>query len=70
MTEAYKRVEEWKSQLANSSVSESANPVGTIEVSEEEAWDVSGGEATNTCYCCVKTCGECCGASSTCTCSC
>lgn len=67
---AYERVEEWKSQLANPLAYESANPVGAVELSEEEAWELSGGDSTNTCVCCQDTCGKCCGAPSSCTCSC
>jgi hypothetical protein len=63
-------VERWKHQLTQMAELDVHNPVTLVELSEEECWDIVGGAATSTCHCCVNTCGECCGAPSTCTCSC
>ena len=69
MNRISERIENWKHQLGEMSDSEDC-PVGPLELSEEEAWEVSGGDASNTCSCCLDTCGKCCGAPSSCTCSC
>jgi hypothetical protein len=70
MWEEVNRVERWKHQLTRATDIDVTDPVTSIELSEEESWEISGGAVSNTCGCCQNTCGQCCGAASTCTCSC
>jgi len=70
MWEETDRVERWKHQLTQANGSDVHNPITPVELSDEESWEISGGAVSNTCTCCERTCGQCCGSQSTCTCSC